>query len=155
MRTMAEKIERMLFFGKTRQRTQTPSFFIKAFRNQGIKVKAINYRKLERSWGKWLTEKYLFSTFHRFQPHLVFINTRDIPFYFLSYLSGKTKVAIYVPDLITVPGKNPFSNLITPYKDEMIERGKLVDYFFITNEGQVSFLKEQGIKNPIFIPYNV
>ena len=45
---MPEKIKRMLFFGKTRKRTQTPSFFIKAFRSQGITVCAINYRKLER-----------------------------------------------------------------------------------------------------------
>lgn len=60
---MSEKINRMLFFGKTRKRTQTPSFFIKAFRNQGITVRAINYRKMERLWGKWLTETYVFSTF--------------------------------------------------------------------------------------------
>ncbi len=36
-------------------------------------------------------------------------------------------------------------------KEEMIERGKLADYFFITNQGQIPFLKERGIKNPIFI----
>lgn len=148
---MSEKINRLLFFGKTRKRTQTPSFFIKAFRNQGINVHAINYRKMERLWGKWLTEKYLFSTFNRFRPQLVFINTIDIPFKMLSQISGKTKVAIYLPDLITLSDSSASSGFVTPYKEEMIERGKLADYFFITNQGQISFLKEQGIKNPIFI----
>jgi len=148
---MSEKINRLLFFGKTRKRTQTPSFFIKAFRNQGINVRAINYRKMERLWGKWLTEKYLFSTFNRFRPQLVFINTIDIPFKMLSQISGKTKVAIYLPDLITLSDSSASSGFVTPYKEEMIERGKLADYFFITNQGQISFLKEQGIKNPIFI----
>lgn len=148
---MSEKINRLLFFGKTRKRTQTPSFFIKAFRNQGINVHAINYRKMERLWGKWLTEKYLFSTFNRFQPQLVFINTIDIPFKMLSQISGKTKVAIYCPDLITLADRSVFSDFSTPYKEKMIEWGKLADYFFITNQGQISFLKEQGIKNPIFI----
>jgi hypothetical protein len=148
---MPEKIKQMLFFSKTRHRTKTPSFFIKAFRNQGIQVKTINYRKLERLWGKWLTEKYVFSTFNRFQPQLVFINTIDIPFKMLSQISGKTKVAIYLPDLITLSDSSPSSGFFTPYKEEMIERGKLADYFFITNQGQIPFLKEQGIKNPIFI----
>ena len=148
---MSEKINRLLFFGKTRKHTQTPSFFIKAFRNQGINVHAINYRKMERLWGKWLTEKYLFSTFNRFQPQVVFINTIDIPFKMLSQISRKTKVAIYLPDLITLSDSSASSGLITRYKEEMIERGKLADYFFITNQGQIFFLKEQGIKNPIFI----
>jgi len=148
---MSEKINRLLFFGKTRKRTQTPSFFIKAFRNQGITVRAINYRKMERLWGKWLTEKYLFSTFNRFQPQVVFINTIDIPFKMLNRISGKTKVAIYLPDLITLSDSNASSGFITSYKEEMLERGKLADCFFITNQGQISFLKEQGIKNPIFI----
>ena len=142
--SMAEKIKRMLFFGKTRKRTQTPSFFIKAFRNQGINVHTINYRKMERRWGKWLTEKYLFSTLNRFQPQLIFINTIDIPFKILSQISKKTKVAIYLPDLIALSDNSSSSGLITPYKEEMIERGKLADYFFITNQGQISFLKEQG-----------
>ena len=148
---MSEKINRLLFFGKTRKRTQTPSFFVKAFRSQGITVRAVNYRKLERLWGKLLTEKYLFFTLNRFQPQLVFINTIDIPFKMLSQISRKTKVAIYLPDLIALSDNSAFSGLITPYKEEMIERGKLTDYFFITNQGQISFLKEQGIKNPIFI----
>ncbi|WAC08135.1 MAG: glycosyltransferase [Thermodesulfobacteriota bacterium] len=148
---MSDEIKRMLFFSKTRKRTQTPSFFIKAFRNQGIQVKTINYRKLERRWGKWLTEKYIFSTFNRFQPHLIFINATDIPFKMLSQISGKTKVAIYLPDLIALSDSCPFSGLVPPYKEEMIERGKLADYFFITNQGQIPFLKERGIKNPIFI----
>ena len=148
---MPEKIKRMLFFSKTRKRTQTPSFFVKAFRNHGIQVKTINYQKLERYWGKRLTEKYLFSTFNRFRPHVVFINTLDIPFKMLSQISGKTKVVIYLPDLIALPDKVPFAGLSTRYKEEMVERGKLADYFFITNQGQISFLKEQGIKNPIFI----
>ena len=148
---MSEKINRLLFFGKTRKRTQTPSFFIKAFRNQGLTVRAINYRKLERRWGTWLTGKYLFAAFNCFQPQLVFINSIDIPFTMLSLISKKTKVAIYLPDLITLSDNSASSGVVTGYKEEMIERGKLADYFFITNEGQISFLKEQGIKNPIFI----
>src|SRR4030042_1031843 len=124
---MSEKINRLLLFGKTRKRTQTPSFFIKAFRNQGINVRAINYRKMERLWGKWLTERYLFSTFNRFQPQLVFINTIDIPFKMLSQISGKTKVAIYLPDLITLSDSSASSGLITRYKEEMIERGKYTE----------------------------
>jgi spore maturation protein CgeB len=148
---MPEKIKRMLFFSKNRKRTQTPLFFVKAFRNQGIQVKTINYRKLERLWGKWLTGKYLFAIFNRFQPQLVFINTIDIPFKMLSQISGKTKVAIYLPDLIALSDGSAFSGLSTRYKEEVIERGKLADYFFITNQGQISFLKEQGIRNPIFI----
>jgi hypothetical protein len=148
---MSEKINRLLFFGKTRKRTQTPAFFIKAFRNQGINVRTVNYRKLERRWGRWLTEKYVFSIFNCFRPQLVFINTIDIPFTMLSQISGKYKIAIYLPDLITLSDKSAFSEFDTPYKEEMIERGKLVDYFLITNQGQISFLKEQGIKNPIFI----
>ncbi|HPD61701.1 MAG TPA: glycosyltransferase [Thermodesulfobacteriota bacterium] len=148
---MPEKIERMLFFAKTRKRTKTPAFFVKAFRNQGIEVKVINYRKWERRWGKWLTEKYIFSTYYRFKPQLVFINAIDIPFKMLSQISGKTKVAIYLPDLITPSDNSTFSWFSTRYKEEMIERGKLANYFFITNQGQIPFLKERGIKNPIFI----
>jgi len=148
---MPEKIKRMLFFSKTRKRTQTPLFFIKAFRNQGILVKTINYRKLERFLGKHLTEKYILSTFYRFRPQLVFINTIDIPFKILALISGKTKVAIYLPDLITTADDNSLPEVNTPYHEEMIERGKLSDYFFITNQGQIPFLKAQGIKNPVFI----
>jgi len=148
---MTERIKRMLFFAKSRKRTKTPAFFVKAFRNQGIEVKTINYRKLERLWGKWFTRKYILSTFSRFQPQLVFINTRDIPLEILTQISGKTKVAIYLPDLITLSDNTYLPGVNTPYKEEMIERGRLADFFFITNQGQIPFLKEQGIRNPIFI----
>ena len=146
-----KKINRILFFSKSKKRTRTPRFFIKAFEKQGIKVKAINYRKLERRWGKYLTEKYILSTFYRFQPQLVFINTIDIPFKILAFISGKTKIAIFLPDLITNSDSNLPPDVTNPYHEEMIERGKLSDYFFITNQGQIPFLKEKGIKNPIFL----
>jgi spore maturation protein CgeB len=133
------KIKRILFFGKSKKRTQTTRFLRKAFENQGIKVKFIKYRKLEHLWGKSLTEKYILSTFHRFKPHLVFINTIDIPFRVLAQISGKTKIAIYYPDYTD------------PFKEEMIERGRLSDYFFITNQGQIPYLKKRGVKNPTFI----
>jgi len=148
---MSEKINRILFFSKSKRRTRTPRFFIKAFEKQGIKVKAINYRKLEHRWGRYLTEKYILSTFCRFQPQLVFINTIDIPFKILAFIYEKTKVATFVPDLITTSDNNSLPELNTPYHEEMIERGKLSDYFFITNQGQIPFLKERGIKNPIFL----
>ena len=137
--SFSEKIKRILFFGKSKKRTQTTRFLRKAFENQGIKVKSIKYRRLEHLWGKPLTEKYILSTFHRFRPDLVFINTVDIPFKVLSQISGKTNIAIYYPDYTD------------PFKEEMIERGRLSDYFFISNQGQIPYLKKRGVKNPIFM----
>jgi hypothetical protein len=148
---MTKRINRILFFSKSKRITRTPRFFIKAFEKQGIEVKTINYRKLERRWGRYLTEKYILSTYYRFQPQLVFINTIDIPFKILAFIYGKTKVAIFLPDLISTSDDNSLPEVNTPYHEEMIERGKLSDYFFITNQGQIPFLKERGIKNPIFL----
>jgi len=112
---------------------------VKAFRRLGLEVKAINYRKLERLWGKNLTGRYILSCFHRFQPQFVFINSVDIPFGVLSQLSGKTKIGIYYPDYTD------------PFKEELAERGKLSDYFFISNQGQIPYLKERGVNNPIYM----
>lgn len=136
---MSEKINRLLFFSKSKKRTRTPRFFIKAFKNQGIKVKAINYCKLQRRWGRYLTEKYILSTFYRFQPQLVFINPIDIPFKILAFISGKTKVAIYFPDLISTSDNNLFPEVNTPYHEEMIERGKLLDCFLLLTKGRSLF----------------
>ncbi|MCX8012478.1 MAG: hypothetical protein N3A64_04945, partial [Desulfobacterota bacterium] len=64
---------------KSQKRTQTPRFLKKGFEKNGTEVKLICYRKLQHFLGKYLTEKYLIHTYHRFQPQLVFIFGTNIP----------------------------------------------------------------------------
>jgi len=55
----------------------------------------------------------------------------------------------YLPDLIALSDSSEFAEFITPYKEEMIERGKLVDYFLLLTRADF-FFEGAGDKKPYF-----
>ncbi|MCD6288466.1 MAG: glycosyltransferase [Candidatus Hydrogenedentes bacterium] len=134
-------VDRIVFFGKSKARTQQTRFMTAAFRQIGKKVLFLNVSRIRhRLFGRDLT-KVLMQRIEAFRPDLVLSFSKDIPIDVLETLSGRVPTALFWPD-------------INPSK-ELLHRARLVDVFFMTNKGLRDKFIELGIKNPVFCPQAV
>lgn len=131
-------MHRIALFGKSKHRTRTTAHLVRAFRERGNKVLWLNPSKIRRQ-KKDRTDRFILSQLRTFNPHIVFVYSQDIP------LGVLEKVAAW--GMVTILYYEDWSPEVP---SSMAEKGKLVNFFLVTNKGMHEKYKAAGIKNPIY-----
>jgi hypothetical protein len=131
-------MHRIILFGKSKRRTRTTFHLVRAFRERGHAILWLNPAKITRR-QKDRSERWIFNRTTSFNPDIVFSYSRDIPLGVLEKLADSpVKTVLYYEDMALEP---PAS---------LVERGRLVDFFLATNQGQLDDYKKAGVANPIY-----
>ena len=129
---------KIALFGKSKNRTRTTFHLYRAFQDQGHDILWINPARLRRKKGN-IFELTLLEQLHQFEPHIVFIYSKDIPLLILREIvkQGYTTVQYYEDWAPTLP-------------EGLSERARLVDHFLVTNKGMAADYQAAGIRNPLY-----
>ena len=131
-------MQRIILFGKSKRRTRTTFHIARAFKERGNAVLWLNPAKIRRRHKK-CTDKWILNQIELFKPDIIFVYSKDIPLGVLQQIHASSiKTVIYYEDM---PPDVPRA---------LIEMGKLVDFFLVTNNGLLNRYKELGIVNPIY-----
>ncbi len=129
---------RVIFFGKSKHRTQTTKHLVRAFREQGHPTLWLNPSQIRRR-KKDKTNVFILGRIHAFRPDILFSYSLDIPLPVLQQIADTdVKKVMYYEDLpLEVP-------------PALAEKGQLVDFFLVTNKGMHKEYKRCGIMNPVY-----
>jgi spore maturation protein CgeB len=131
-------MHRIILFGKSKQRTRTTFHIARAFKDRGNVVLWLNPAKIRRRRKK-LADKWMLNQIETFGPDIVFIYSKDIPLAVLRQINASSiKTVMYYEDM------SP------DISSALIEMGKLVDFFLVTNKGLLDRYNSLGITNPIY-----
>lgn len=130
---------RVLFFGKNMSRSRATGGLVEALRAQELEVKWLNFATLRRWLGRDVAIRCTRRTFRRFQPDLVFIFCRDLPFPLLKEFRSDTTTVVWVEE--------PFENISQDYVEYLAQAHAV----FITNPSKLSWLRSQGVHHAAFV----
>ncbi len=129
---------RIIFFGKSKRRTKTTAHLVRAFREKGNGILWLNPTKIRRV-KKNNTNQFILKKINEVKPDFVFITSKDIPLPVLKEIKAKNIISfIYYEDM------SP------QLSADMVERGKLSNFFLATNSGMLAEYRQQGVANPIY-----
>lgn len=131
-------MRRIALFGKSKHRTRTTAHLVRAFRERGNKVLWLNPSKIRRQ-KKDATNRFILNQMETFNPHMVFVYSQDIPLGVLEVVAAW--------DVVTVLYYEDWSPDVPP---SLAEKGKLVNFFLVTNKGMHEKYRAAGIKNPTY-----
>ena len=131
-------MHRIIVFGKSKSRTKTTTHLVRAFRERGNETIWLNPNKIRRR-KKNKTNRWILNQIDSFNPDMVFIYSQDIPLAVLETVAARSiKTVMYYED---------WTPKVLP---SVAERGKLVNFFLVTNKGMHREYREAGIINPIY-----
>ena len=129
---------RIILFGKSKRRTRTTFHLARAFKECGNTVLWLSPSKIRRR-RKNESDRWILNKVKAFDPDIIFIYSKDIPFGVLQKITGgRVSIMMYYEDMRPeVP-------------TSLAQLGKLVDFFLVTNKGLLADYKKAGIANPIY-----
>ncbi len=132
------QIFKVIFLGKSKKKTGDTQFMFNALRRRVQKAVFINVPRYKKLFFWTDFKKVIHKKINRFNPDLVLIYSKDIPYSVLSKIRAQYKTAIFYPDVNV------------PLDEKLVSYARLTDYLFITNKSQIAELKSLGVKNPVF-----
>jgi spore maturation protein CgeB len=132
------KIKKVIFLGKSKRKTGNTRFMLKGLRNRDLQADFVNvprYRKMY-FWSDY--KQHIHRKIVSFNPDLVLIYSKDIPFEVLQKIKSRFVTAMFYPDVFSPP------------EEKMVRYARETDYLFITNKRQIPELKSMGVRNPVF-----
>ena len=132
------KISRVILLGKSKKKTGNTRFMFKGLRNRVETAKFVNVPRLRKRYFWTDYRRPLLQRIVAFDPDLVLIYSRDIPYEVLARIRSRYVTAIFYPDVRDPP------------EESLVRYARLVDYLFITNKRQIPGLKSAGVRNPVF-----
>lgn len=131
-------MKRIILFGKSKKRTRTTFHIARAFRERGNVLLWLNPVKIRRRHPQG-ADQWILDQIDRFKPDIIFIYSKDIPLAVLKQIfGGRIQTVLYYEDMAREVPR------------DLIEMGRLVDYFLATNYGLITAYKKLGITNPIY-----
>ena len=131
-------MSRIIVFGKSKWRTKITTHLVRAFRERRNETLWLNPFKIRRR-KKNETDRWILNRIDLFKPDIVFIYSLDIPLTVLQKIAGSNiKTIMYYEDM----------SLEMPLS--LVEKGRLVDFFLVTNKGMHNEYRKAGISNPIY-----
>lgn len=131
-------MSRIIVFGKSKRRTKITTHLVRAFRERRNETLWLNPFKIRRR-KKNETDRWILNRIDLFKPDIVFIYSLDIPLTVLQKIAGSNiKTIMYYEDM----------SLEMPLS--LVEKGRLVDFFLVTNKGMHNEYRKAGISNPIY-----
>jgi spore maturation protein CgeB len=131
-------INKVIFIGKSKKKTGNTSSMLRALKRRVEKAIFINLPRTKKYFFWTDYRKALLRKIFKHNPDLVLIYSKDIPQSVLEEIRSNYKTAIFYPD--------PFG----PRDEILVRYGRMVDYLFVTNKGQIGEFRSLGIKNPIY-----
>jgi len=131
---------KVLYIGPCDQRYKTEYSIKKALERQGHEVHCFNDRKVRRlHWRK--AQDRLLRVAERLLPDLVFLGKSSrVELQTLEELTHGRRALMWYFDIRVPPHK------------ETVDRARLVDYFFVTNCGQLKTYRSLGVRRVYFLP---
>lgn len=131
-------MSRIIVFGKSKRRTKTTTHLVRAFRERRNETLWLNPFKIRRR-KKNETDRWILNRIDLFKPDIVFIYSLDIPLTVLQKIAASNiRIVMYYEDM----------SLEMPLS--LVEKGRLVDFFLVTNKGMHNEYRKAGISNPIY-----
>ncbi|RME80820.1 MAG: hypothetical protein D6785_09860 [Planctomycetota bacterium] len=127
-------MKRIVIFGKSKHRTRTNLYFLRAFRNLGHKAKWIKYRKIRSYIGEKPANQLCKIFLRWYSPEVLFLYAKDISYDLLAWARERMKIILYYED----PKNDTF--------EEMVRFGRLAHLFYVTSRGDIPFYEERGIR---------
>ncbi len=127
---------RVGIIAKSKRHTRIYYYFKKAFQKQGHKALWIKYSKLKSYLGDRLACAASEKILSGFKADLLFFHGRDMPYDLLVRLKERMPAVMYYDDCIKGSGDSI---------DEVIRFGRLADIMYLTNRGEVSIYRGQGV----------
>jgi hypothetical protein len=128
-----------MFFGKNMSRSRATGGLVEALRNHELEVKWINIATLRRWIGRDLAIRSVRRAFERFDPDIVFVFCRDLPFPLLKEFSASATTVVWVEE--------PLEKIAEDYVDYLAEANAV----FITNPSKLQWLRSRGIHHAAFV----
>ncbi len=132
-------VRKVLFFGKNMARTRATGGLVGALRGEGLAVKWLNKATLRRWLGRARADRFMRRAFREFQPDLVFVFCRDLPFSLLEEFSQTTRTVVWVEE--------PLEYLTPDYVDYLAQAHAV----FMTNPSKVSWLRSRDLDHVSFL----
>lgn len=129
---------RIIFFGKSKRRTRTTGHLVRAFKEKGNDVLWLNPHKIRRIKKK-NTNQFILNKINKINPDFVFITSKDIPLPVLREVKTKNITSFMY-----------YEDMSPQLSADMVDRGKLTDFFLATNSGKLDEYRKQGVANPIY-----
>jgi spore maturation protein CgeB len=131
-------IAKIIFLGKSKKKQGETKFMLNALRRCVQEAVFINLPRYKKYFFWTDYRKVIYNKILNFNPDLVLIYSKDIPYQVLKKINMAFRTAIFYPD------SEGLSD------EKLLRYGRLVDYLFITNNSQLAELQSLGVKNPIF-----
>lgn len=120
-------------------RSRATGGLVEALRSHELDVRWLNIATLRRWFGRDMAIRHARRTFSRFQPDIVFVFCRDLPFSLLKEFSSAATTVVWVEE--------PLESI----SDEYVEYLAQADAVFITNPSKLGFLRSRGIDHAAFV----
>ena len=131
-------MHRIILFGKSKRHTRTTFHLARAFKECGNTILWLNPAKIRRR-RKHASDQWILKKIKAFNPDIIFIYSKDIPLGVLQKIAGgSVKIMMYYEDM--------WREIPT----SLVQRGKLVNFFLVTNKGLLPDYKKAGIAHPIY-----
>lgn len=132
------ELRRVLFFGKSMSRTRCSGALVRALREHGLEVRWRNLATLRRWTGQANTLRLVRWEFQRYQPDLVFVFFRDLPYVLLEEFRAHARVVIWCEEALEDLDRSIFDYFA------------LADLVCMSNPSRFSVLREHGLDNMLF-----
>ena len=131
---------RIVFFAKSKRRTQTTRYIAAALRREGHRVWLVNERKRRRAVGASLAREWIVRGVRRFGPDLVLVHSNDVSPETLGALAGGSRTVMFTPDCWSAP-----------FSGDLVELAKRVDLLLTVAKGQIPQLLDAGVKRAAYL----
>ena len=130
---------RVLFFCRSKRRTQTTEHIASGFRQAGHEVKIVHQSRWRRVLGRRIACSALAVVAKRFRPDFILIWKSTIFPELLADLARSYKTVLWCVDYFDPP------------PEKLIECARLVELFLLTNKGQLPLYRQLGVKRVEFV----
>ena len=132
-------IKKVIFVGKSKKKTGTTRFMLKALKRRVNEVVFINVPRVRKNFFWTDHKKIIQKKIRKANPDLVLIYSKDLPHQVLKTIKLNYKTAVF------------YGDTMDPFGEEFLRYTRLVDHLFVINKTYPSKYKQLGIKNSSYI----
>ena len=132
-------IQHVILVGKSKRKTGTTRFMMKALRRRVTKATFINVPRLRKLYFWTDYCRVIAKKIRRANPDLVISYSKDLPYTVLQQISPSVKTAMF------------YGDTIEPFHADVLRHARKVDYLFVINRTYPAQYRDLGVKRAVFI----